>query len=95
MNKRLLAEIDPIIIKVYNMGRYSEGKSIVRHNTLIWAREGLLALLGRNRKETLKAVGEQGAELLAKLWNSTDTTLRKKIYDFFETLKHGEMPDEK
>jgi hypothetical protein len=46
-------------------------------------------------EDALKTVGEQGAELLTKFWNSTDTNLRKKIYDFFETLKRSEMPDEK
>jgi hypothetical protein len=52
-------------------------------------------IVSATQEMTLKAVGEQGAELLTKFWNYTDTALRKKIYDFLEALKHGEFPDEK
>jgi hypothetical protein len=89
MNKRLLT--DEEIIGVLDL----ELEHTYASNGSFLTTVNIYPTLQAQDSMTLKAVGEQGAELLTKFWNYTDTALRKKIYDFFEALKHGEMPDEK
>ncbi len=49
--QKLLQEIEPILVKVYEMAIHSEGHQAVRNDTLMWARKEILAKVKQHHEQ--------------------------------------------